>query len=71
MQAQHDHHVGTGDAAVKRAKTLLDNVKANIVGCLLNGVNVERAYGSYYYQYYQYYAYYGHDLKRRKKSRVG
>lgn len=61
----------TDKAAVKRAKTLLDNVKANIVGCLLNGVNVERAYGSYYYQYYQYYAYYGHDLKRRKKSRVG
>ncbi|HQU70976.1 MAG: polysaccharide biosynthesis tyrosine autokinase [Calditrichaeota bacterium] len=54
--------------AVKRAKTLLDNVKANIVGCLLNGVNVERTYGSYYYQYYQYYSYYGHDLKRRSKK---
>jgi len=57
----------TDKNAVLRAKSLLDNVNANIVGCLLNGVNMERSYGSYYYHYYyQYYSYYGHDLKRRK-----
>lgn len=55
--------------AIARAKNLLDKVNANIVGCLLNSVNVEKAYGSnYYYYYYHYYSYYGHDLKRRKKS---
>ncbi|MEJ2637618.1 MAG: polysaccharide biosynthesis tyrosine autokinase [Calditrichia bacterium] len=58
--------------AIKRAKTLLDNAKANIFGCLLNGVNIERTYGSYYhYYYYHYYQYYGHNLKRQKKSKVG
>ena len=57
--------------AVKRAKTLMDNVNARIIGCLLNSVNIERAYGSYYYYYYyHYYSYYGHDLKRRKRSKV-
>jgi tyrosine-protein kinase Etk/Wzc len=61
----------TQRTAVARAKNLLDNVNANIVGCLLNSVNVERAYGAYYhYYYYHYYSYYGHDLKRRKKSNV-
>ena len=55
--------------AIKRAKNLLDKVNANIMGCLLNSVNVDRAYGSYYYYYYyHYYSYYGHDLKRRKKT---
>lgn len=61
----------TQKTAIARAKNLLDNVKANVVGCLLNSVNVERAYGSYYhYYYYHYYSYYGHDLKRRKKSKI-
>lgn len=61
----------TQQNAIKRAKTLLDNVEANIVGCLLNGVDIERAYGSYYYYYYyHYYSYYGSDLKRRKKASV-
>ncbi len=59
----------TDQNAVRRAKSLLDNVNANIVGCLLNGVKMERSYGSYYYHYYyQYYSYYGHDLKRRKSG---
>ncbi len=57
---------------VQRAKVLLENVNAKIFGCLLNGVNIERAYGSYYYYYYyyHYYSYYGHDLQRRKKSKI-
>ncbi len=53
--------------AVRRAKMLLENVEANIFGCLLNSVKIEKSYGSYfYYYYYHYYQYYGHDLKRRK-----
>ncbi len=57
--------------AIKRAKNLLENVNAPIVGCVLNSVSIDRAYGSYYYYYYyHYYSYYGHDLKRRKKARA-
>jgi tyrosine-protein kinase Etk/Wzc len=61
----------TQKTAVARAKNLLDNVNANIVGCLLNSVNIEKAYGAYYhYYYYHYYSYYGHDLKRHKKTNM-
>jgi len=57
--------------AIKRAKTLLDNAEANIFGCLLNSISIERTYGTYYYYYYyHYYQYYGHDLKRRRKAKV-
>ncbi len=57
--------------AIKRAKGLLDNAEANIFGCLLNSISIERTYGTYYYYYYyHYYQYYGHDLKRRKKSKA-
>ncbi len=57
--------------AIKRAKTLLDNANANILGCLLNSVNIDRTYGTYYYYYYyHYYQYYGHDLKRRKRTKA-
>ncbi len=60
----------TQKEAVKRTKALLDNVDAKIIGCLLNGVNIERSYGTYYYYYYyHYYSYYGHDLKRHKRSK--
>ncbi len=55
--------------AIQRAKMLMDNVNAQIVGCVLNSVNIQKAYGSsYYYYYYHYYSYYGHDLKRSKFS---
>lgn len=55
--------------AIKRAKSLLDTAEARIFGSLLNGVNIQKTYGTnYYYYYYQYYQYYGHDLKRRKRS---
>ena len=57
--------------AIKRAKNLLDNAEAKIFGSLLNGVNIKKTYGTnYYYYYYHYYQYYGHDLKRRKKTKV-
>jgi len=42
----------TSQDALLRSKVLLDNVKANVLGVLVNGVNVERIYGSYYYYYY-------------------
>lgn len=55
--------------AIKRAKSLLDTAEARIFGSLLNGVNIQKTYGTnYYYYYYHYYQYYGHDLKRRKRS---
>jgi tyrosine-protein kinase Etk/Wzc len=57
--------------AIKRALSLLESVKAKVYGSLLNSVNIERTYGSYYYYYYyHYYNYYGHDLKRRRKNKV-
>ena len=56
--------------AIRRAQTLLNNADAHILGCLLNSINIDRAYGSYYYYYYyHYYQYYGHDLKRSKRSK--
>jgi len=56
---------------IKRAKSLLDNVNAPILGCILNSVDIEKGYGSYYYYYYyHYYSYYGHDLKRHKRSKI-
>ncbi len=41
--------------AVLRAKSLLDNVDARIIGALLNNVEVGGMYGSYYYYYYHNY----------------
>jgi tyrosine-protein kinase Etk/Wzc len=53
--------------ALLRARQLLGNVNARIVGVLINGVNLENMYGSYY-SYYHYY-YYG-DGKQKKKRRM-
>ncbi|RJP80383.1 MAG: polysaccharide biosynthesis tyrosine autokinase [Candidatus Zixiibacteriota bacterium] len=55
---------------VDRAIQLLGNVRANLIGVLLNGLDVKRIYGSYYYyyHYYQYYYYYG-TKKQRRTSR--
>lgn len=39
--------------ALKRAKTLLENVQARVLGMVLNGVNAANGgYGYYYYYYY-------------------
>lgn len=54
--------------ALARGMELLQNVKARVLGAVLNGVNRENSYGSYYY-YQQYY--YDNDQaekKRKKKS---
>lgn len=54
--------------ALVRAVELLHNVKARVLGAVLNGVNRENSYGSYYY-YQQYYYDHGQAEKKRKKRR--
>ena len=57
--------------AVNRAKSLLSNVQALVLGAVLNNVKVEGRYGSYYYYYYyHYYGPRGSEKKRRKKKRA-
>ncbi|MCB0281401.1 MAG: polysaccharide biosynthesis tyrosine autokinase [Calditrichae bacterium] len=51
--------------AVVRAKSLLSNVNANILGALLNGVEVGGMYGTYYYYYYH--NYYSKPGKKSRK----
>jgi polysaccharide chain length determinant protein (PEP-CTERM system associated) len=56
--------------AENRAKTLLNNVQAQILGAVLNNVRVEGRYGSYYYYYYyHYYGPRGSEKKRKKRRR--
>ena len=55
------------DAAV-RAFELLRNVKANVLGTLLNDVLPSYMYGSYYYYYYYYY-YSSEDGKTKKRKK--
>jgi len=38
----------------KRAKDMIENVGANIVGVVLNNINISRDYSYYYYHYYSY-----------------
>ena len=56
----------TNKDAIVRATTLLENVKARILGAVLNNVDYENNYGSSYYQYYHYY--YGTQSKRKKRK---
>jgi len=56
----------TSQQALARAKTLLENVKAKMLGVVLNKVEAKSTYGSYYYYYY--YHYYG-DRKETKKMK--
>ncbi|MCX6639016.1 MAG: polysaccharide biosynthesis tyrosine autokinase [bacterium] len=57
---------------VLRAMQLLGNVRANLIGVLLNGLDIKRIYGSYYYyyHYYQYYYYYGSKRKPRRSKEL-
>lgn len=57
----------TSKEALERATTLLDNVKARLIGAVLNNVDYEGHYGSSYYYYYHYY--YGGSQSKRKKRR--
>ncbi|MBN1967744.1 MAG: polysaccharide biosynthesis tyrosine autokinase [Candidatus Delongbacteria bacterium] len=56
---------------VERSKDLLDSVGANIIGIVLNNLDIKKLYGSYYYyyHYYHYYYYYGSDSKKRKRRK--
>jgi capsular exopolysaccharide synthesis family protein len=56
----------TNRDAIGRAKSLLDNVNANVAGALLNNVDVEGSYGSTY-NYYYYHYYHGTKAKDEKK----
>jgi len=57
----------TGRDALLRSRILLDNVKATILGVLVNGVNIDQMYGSYYY-YYHYYYYGDRQHKKRRRN---
>ncbi len=46
----------TGRDVAKRAKEVLDNVEANIIGAILNNLDMSKAH--YYYYYRHYYSYY-------------
>ncbi|MHB9146743.1 MAG: CpsD/CapB family tyrosine-protein kinase, partial [Symbiobacteriia bacterium] len=46
----------------QRAKELLANVKANVLGVVLDGAFVDREKGYYYY-------YYGEDGEKKKKRK--
>lgn len=39
-----------------RAKGMLENVGANLIGVVLNNINMSRDYSYYYYHYYSYYS---------------
>jgi len=53
----------TNRDAISRAKILLDNVNANVVGALLNNVEMGGKFSGSYHYYYQYYS----DRKGKKK----
>jgi len=55
----------TSQQGVERARSLLENVNAKIMGAVLNKIEAKSSYGSYYYYYY--YHYYG---DRKEKIRV-
>ena len=55
----------TNKDAILRAKSLLENVDARVLGALLNNLEITSAYGSSYYYYYHYYKG-GHPKKRKR-----
>lgn len=52
--------------AAKQAKELLEKVKANILGVVLNKIDMEKE--GQYYPYYYYY-YYGDETKKKKRRK--
>jgi polysaccharide chain length determinant protein (PEP-CTERM system associated) len=57
----------TSQPGLERAKSLLDNVNAKVMGGVLNKIEAKSSYGSYHYYYY--YHYYGEGDKRIKEKR--
>jgi tyrosine-protein kinase Etk/Wzc len=60
----------TNKDAILRARSLLDNVDARVLGALLNNLEISSAYGSSYYYYYHYYQG-GHPKKGLKRAMSG
>ena len=56
-------------AVSKRAKDTIVNMGGNLLGCVLNNINIARDYSSYYYknQYYYYYPYAYTSTSKKKK----
>lgn len=54
-------------ALAKRAKDMIVNMGGNLLGVVLNNINVARDYSSYYYKH-QYYYYYPYSSTSSKKS---
>jgi capsular exopolysaccharide synthesis family protein len=57
-------------AVSKRARDMLENMGANLIGVVLNNVNISRDYSYYYYHHY-YYSYYTKGEKTDKKPARG
>ncbi len=53
---------------VKRTKELLENIKVDIAGVVINGIQPHRYYNSYDYNYYYYY-YYGKSEEKKSKNK--
>ncbi|MGC9363902.1 MAG: GumC family protein [Fidelibacterota bacterium] len=53
---------------LRRSIELLKQVKTNLIGAVLNGVNISAGYDSYYY-YYHYYYYYADSGEKKKGGR--
>lgn len=60
-----------GKAEILRSISVVKSVEANLIGVILNNLDIKRLYGSYYYyyHYYHYYYYYGTERRRRKKNK--
>lgn len=59
----------TDRRALNRAKILLSNVKANILGAVLNRIEISTLVGSYDYYYYHYYYYFDDEGKKAHRRR--
>lgn len=59
-----------GRTEVSRSISIIKSVETNLIGVILNNLDIKSLYGSYYYyyHYYHYYYYYGTDKKRRKNK---
>jgi capsular exopolysaccharide synthesis family protein len=53
---------------VRRTKELLENIKVDITGVVINGIQPHRYYNSYEYNYYYYY-YYGKSEEKKSKNK--
>ncbi|MBI5059583.1 polysaccharide biosynthesis tyrosine autokinase [candidate division KSB1 bacterium] len=61
----------TNKRDIQRAVSLIRNVRAGVMGTILNNLDIKKIYGSYYYyfHYYQYYYYYGSDRSKARQKR--